>query len=184
MAYLFLPTLTPSPLRQEADSGVIANLTRKGWQETTPPTPGAGQTAQWDGTTRTWSLVNDPPAPPDYAGFEEALNSATNVMTTNKNRMVPTVTLSTPTTLAELKVAVNDLATANALSYEWGRFTSLLDIIDSQNGDGNRPALQSRFQARLLDWLDAGNFGSPAKTTVQGLLDQYLPTRNYTTTRA
>jgi len=182
MPLLFLPSANPSPLRNETDAGVINTLTRKGWVETAPPTPGAGQSPQWNGTTRTWSLVDNPPAPPDYAGFEDALKSTTSVMVTNKNRMAPTVTLSTPTTLAELKAAVNDLAAANDLSYEWGRFSALLDLIVSQGGDQDKPALQSRFQARLLDWLNVGNFGSPARTTIQGLLTQYLPSRNYVTT--
>jgi hypothetical protein len=183
MPYLFLPTLTPSPLRNETDAGVIANLTRKGWQETTPPTPGANQTARWDGTAKAWTLVDNPAAPPDYAGFEDALTSTGSVMTVNKNRMVPTITLSQPTTLAELKTAVLDLGQANNLTYEWGRFSALLDLIVAQGGDGDKAPMKTRFQARLWDWVDAANFGSPAKTTIQGLLDQYLPTRNYTAQR-
>jgi hypothetical protein len=134
--------------------------------------------------TRDWSIGPLPPAPPpfaDYAGFEDALKSTTNVMVVNKNRMVPTLTLSATATNAEIKTSLNDLATANALAYEWGRFSSLLDVIIAKRGDGNNSALQSRFQARLLDWLNAGNFGAPARTTVQGLLDLYLPGRNYVT---
>jgi len=136
--------------------------------------------------TRDWTIVPlppIPPAPPDYAGVEDALMSTASVMTVNKNRMAPTVTLSTPTTLAELKTAVNNLAAANQLSYEWGRFSGLLSVLAAtRGGDNNKPALIARFQARLLNWIDAGNFGAPARTTVQSLLDQYLPTRNYTVT--
>jgi hypothetical protein len=73
MPYLFLPTLTPAPLRQEADDSVVATLTRKGWQETTPPTPEAGQTPQWDATAKDWVLVDEPPAQPDYAGLWDAI---------------------------------------------------------------------------------------------------------------
>jgi hypothetical protein len=182
MPFFFLPTATPSPLRNESDAGVIANLTRKGWQETTPPTPGTGQTAQWDGTTKTWSLVNNPPAAPDFAGFEEALTGTTSVMVVNRNRMVPTITLSQPTTLAELKAAVLDLATANTLAYEWDRFSSLLDRL-AQGSYNAGPQLRTRFQARLWDWVDAANFGAPAKTTIQGLLNTYLPTLNLTAQR-
>jgi hypothetical protein len=182
MPYLFLPSSNLLP-RNESDAGVIATLTRKGWQTTTPPTPGANQTAQWDNATETWTLVDNPPAPPDYEGFEDALMSATNVMTTNRNRMVPTITLSQPTTLAELKTAVLDLGTANNLTYEWGRFSALLDRLTAQGGDGDRTPIKTRFQARLWDWVDAANFGVPARTTIQELLDQYLPTRNYTAQR-
>jgi hypothetical protein len=100
MPYLFLPTLTPSPLRNESDAGVIATLTRKGWAETTPPTPGTGQTAQWDGTTRAWTLVNNPPIPPDYRGLREAIldSMLLNVMW---NKMTPTITLSDQTALPQ-----------------------------------------------------------------------------------
>jgi hypothetical protein len=183
MAYLYFPTFTPSPLRNENDAEVIATLKRKGWLETTPPTPGANQTAQWDGATRTWSLVDNPPAPPDYAGFEDALKSSTNVMATNKNRMVPTIILSQPTTLAELKTAVLSLGTANNLTYEWERFSALLDQLVAKGGDGDKAPIKIRFQARLWDWVDAANFGAPARTTIQGLLDQYLLACNYTAQR-
>ena len=183
MPQLYNPNQTPSPLRNETDAGVIATLTRKGWEQTTPPTPGTGQTAQWDDTAKSWTLVDNPPAPPDYVGFEEALTSTGSVMTTNRNRMVPTITLSQPTTLAELKTAVLDLGTANNLTSEWGRFSALLDRIVAQGGDRDIAPIQTRFQARLWDWVDAANFGAPARTTIQGLLDQYLPTRNYTAER-
>lgn len=182
MAYLYLPTLTPSPLRNESDSGVIATLLRKGWQQTTPPTPGAGQTAQWDGTTRTWAMVNNPPAPPDYAGFEDALKSSA-VMVANKNRIAPSITLSTPTTLAELRAATLQLATANETNYAWERFCLLLERIVAQGGDRDLTAVKTRFQNLLWDWLDAGNFGSPSRTAIQSMLDQYLPTRSYATVR-
>jgi hypothetical protein len=134
--------------------------------------------------TRDWSIGPLPPAPPpfaDYAGFEDALKSTASVMVVNKNRMTPTLTLSATATNAEIKASLNDLATANVLAYEWGRFSSLLDVIIAKRGDGNNAALQARFQGRLLDWLNAGNFGAPARTTVQGLLNLYLPGRNYVT---
>ena len=138
--------------------------------------------------TRGWEVLTIPIGPlrpgiPNYAGFEDALQSTGPVMTTNRNRMVPTITLSQPTTLAELKSAVLDLGQANNLAYEWGRFSALLDSIVAQGGDSNRESIKTRFQARLWDWVDAANFGSPAKTTIQGLLDQYLPTCNYTAQR-
>jgi hypothetical protein len=73
MAYLFLPALTPAPLRQETDDEAIATLIRKGWQETTPPTPVAGQAPHWDETEKAWSLVAVPPPEPDYAGLWDAI---------------------------------------------------------------------------------------------------------------
>jgi hypothetical protein len=138
--------------------------------------------------TRGWEVVTlptPPPGPnrPDYEGFEEALTATGSLMTANRNRMVPTITLSQPTTLAELRTAVLALGTANNLAYEWGRFSASLDTIIQRFGDGNNESIKTRFQARLWDWVDAANFGNPAKTTIQGLLDQYLPTRNYTAQR-
>ena len=73
MAYLFCPTITPSELENRSDPDVIATLIRKGWQETTPPTPEAGQTPQWDATAKEWVLVDEPPAQPDYAGLWDAI---------------------------------------------------------------------------------------------------------------
>ena len=72
MPYFFHPALD-LPLRDESDAGVIATLTRKGWQETTPPTPEAGQTPQWDASAKEWVLVDEPPAQPDYAGLWDAI---------------------------------------------------------------------------------------------------------------
>jgi hypothetical protein len=136
--------------------------------------------------TRDWAIESLPPilpGPPDYVGFENALHSTASVMVANRNRMVPTLSLSTPATNPELRAALNSLATANELNYEWGRFQGLLDVIIARRGDGNNSALIARFQARLLDWLDAGNFGSPARAIVKGLLDQFMPTRNYVVIR-
>jgi hypothetical protein len=73
MPYLHLPTLNPSPLRSETDATVIATLIRKGWQETTPATPGSGQSAQWDGTAKEWALVDDPLPSTDYKGLWGAI---------------------------------------------------------------------------------------------------------------
>jgi hypothetical protein len=157
-----------------------------------PDTQHLGPTTAIDETnstvTRGWEVLTIPIGPlrpgiPNYAGFEDALKSTGSLMTVNRNRMVPTITLSTPTTLAELKAAVLDLGTASSLAYEWGRFSALLDLLVGQGGDSNRAATQTRFQARLWDWVDAANFAAPAKTTIQGLLDQYLPTRAYTAQR-
>ena len=138
--------------------------------------------------TRGWEVLTIPIGPlrpgiPNYAGFEDALQDTGSVMLVNRNRMVPTITLSQPTTLAELKTAVLNLGQANNLTYEWGRFSALLDGIAAQGGDNNRESIKTRFQNRLWDWVDAASFGAPAKTTIQGLLDQYLPTRNYTAQR-
>jgi len=180
MPLLYNTNRTPSPLRNETDAGVIATLTRKGWEETTPPTPGAGQEAVWDATARTWSLVDAPAAAPDYEGFQDALLASTGLMAVNRNRMVPTVTLSDPTDLAELRVAVLDLGQANVLAYEWGRFSAVLDHIVLQNGDRDKAGTQTKFQTLLNDWVTAASFGAARRDEIRALLSTHLPTRAYT----
>jgi hypothetical protein len=73
MPLLYLPTLNPSPLRNETDATVIATLERKGWLETTPPTPGDNQSAQWDEEAKEWELIDNPPLAPDYKGLWGAI---------------------------------------------------------------------------------------------------------------
>jgi len=179
MPQLYNPNQTPSPLRSETDAGVIATLTRKGWQTTTPPTPGAGQQAVWDATARTWSLVGVPAAPPDYEGFQDALLSTTSITTANRNRMVPIITLSDPTTLEELRDAVIDLSQSVTLAYEWGRFSTLLDTL-AVRGDRGMTSWQTKFQSRLNDWVTAANLGVGRRDEIRTLLSTYLPTRAYT----
>jgi hypothetical protein len=182
MPFYFLPSAAPSQVRDESDAGVIATLTRKGWQQTTPPTPGAGQTPRWDGGTKTWTLVTDPPAPPDYAGFEAALKASA-LMTANRNRMAPAITLSAPPTLAELRVAVLSLGAANQTIVAWNALTTLLDRLAAAGGDGGRAGIITRFQNLLWDWTESAALGAPALTGVQALLTTHLPSRNYTAQR-
>jgi hypothetical protein len=182
MPFYFLPAATPAQVRNESDAGVIAALTRKGWQETTPPTPGAGQTPQWNPVTKTWSLVNDPPAAPNYAAFEEALKASA-LMTVNRNRMAPTLTLGTPPTLAEVRTALLTLATANQTIVAWTALTTFLDRLTAFGGDGSRAPVITRFQALIWDWAEAAAFGAPALTGLQALLTTHLPSRNYTAQR-
>jgi hypothetical protein len=73
MPCLYLPTLNPSPLRNETDATVIATLERKGWLETTPPTAGGNQSAEWDEVAKEWVLIDNPPPAPDYKGLWGAI---------------------------------------------------------------------------------------------------------------
>jgi hypothetical protein len=182
MPFYFLPSATPAQVRNESDAGVIATLTRKGWQETTPPTPGAGQTPQWDPIAKTWSLASNPPAPPNYGAFEEALKASA-LMTVNRNRMAPTLTLGTPPTLGEVRTALLTLATANQTIVAWNALTTFLDRLTAFGGDGNRAPMKTRFQNLIWDWTEAAALGAPALTGLQTLLTTHLPSRNYTAQR-
>jgi hypothetical protein len=100
MPFYFLPSANPAFLRDESSAGVIANLTRKGWQLTTPPAPGANETPQWDPVAKTWSLVANPPATPNYADLNEALISSA-LFNSMWNKMSPTITVSERTALPQ-----------------------------------------------------------------------------------
>jgi hypothetical protein len=182
MPFYFHPPSNPAPVRNESDAGVIATLTRKGWQLTTPPTPAAGQTPQWNPIAKTWSLVSDPPAQPNYGAFEEALKASA-LMTVNRNRMAPTLTLGTPPTLAEVRTALLALATANQTIVVWNALTTFLDRLTASGGDGGRAPVITRFQGLIWDWAEAAAFGAPALTGLQTLLTTHLPSRNYTAQR-
>jgi hypothetical protein len=183
MPFYFLPAATPSPVRSESDAGVIATLTRKGWALTTPPTPGAGQTPQWDPIAKTWSLVDNPPPAPNYREFEIALQVVEPLMTENNDRMMPPISFSDPSTMEELGKAVVDLRQASKLTEAWDRFSALLARFVVQGGDRDEKTFQERFQKKIWIWMDAARFDASEESQIQGLLDTHLSSRNYTTHR-
>jgi len=140
MSYLYLPTINPSPLRDETDAGVIAHLTRKGWQETMPPTPGANQTAQWDGTAKEWVLVDNPPVPPNYAGLREGLDEST-LLPSMWDKETPTITLSDPSALPQTG-ASNSLTLNESASSVDGTYVGSLLFVTA--GLGNNEAFVVR----------------------------------------
>jgi hypothetical protein len=73
MPFLYHPDHNPSPLRNETSATVIATLERKGWLETTPPTAGDNQSAEWDEAAKEWVLIDNPPPAPDYKGLWGAI---------------------------------------------------------------------------------------------------------------
>jgi len=140
MPYFFLPTSTPSPLRSESDAGVIATLTRKGWQETVPPTPSTGQLAQWDGTAKDWVLVDNPPVPPDYAGLSEALEESS-LYNAMLNKQTPAIVLSDRAALPQAGGS-NTLTLNTAASSEDNVYVGSILLITA--GLGNNEAFVVR----------------------------------------
>jgi len=155
MSYLFHPTLD-LPLRNESDPGVIATLTRKGWQETTPPTLEAGQTPQWDATAREWVLVNEPPAQPDYAGLWDAI-LVSNVYQT---KILPQGMASAD---------VNAAATALGLAM-------VLGIAGRPNDDAIRASVGLVFATATLDEEDVEEIAAMlAASHLETLMPQSAP---------
>jgi hypothetical protein len=177
MAYVYLPSITPTVVR-EARGAKLAALTDNGWIITLPPDNLPGFRYEWDGYTNSWIAIESPKPDPDYAAFYNAVKDS-GLPALIKKRVVPELVLPETPTVLELRESILLLEMADRAIYAYHRFSSFLDRLILE-GDNDVPWKVNRFQSMMWDLVEEVGLNNNQKNILQGFCDEHLASRGYT----